>query len=90
MENTTEWLEVPESIAIGYDFVIKINEVKFRGGQVDHNTALAATAANELLRSYFERMTEAVNQGHFDPDHILTCVLSFDLELRDGEEESSD
>lgn len=86
MIETTDWLEVPESVAMAYDCAKSINELKFRGGRIDQSAALAATAANGLLRLYFERMMDAVEEGHFDPGHILECTLALDMEYQDGEE----
>lgn len=88
MSKNREWLDVPEPVAIAYDFIDKVQEAKIRGLVIDGETALASIAASTLLRSYFERIRIAVEDGHFDPDHILETSIAFNFDEYDGEEES--
>ena len=86
LSNDKSWLDVPDPVATAYDFIIKMNEVKLRGGGLDGQCALACTAANELLRRYFERVTDSVDDGLFDPDYLF-ALESDRFGDGDGQEE---
>jgi len=75
-----QWLEVPEPIGLAQDFVIKMSEVKLSTGRMEGEAALTSLSACRALRAYYDRVTDDVNAGCFDPDRILEIEQTLETE----------